>query len=278
MYAKTIQKRKTLVENLLGPGATTADMPWLKPFTLDSPNILVTLYELFSPGYPCPFAERVGVLGDGGKWVCGMKYLELVKGADCIVYSFGVASDISFEQEIHERTQCLIRTFDIEIPNKNVVEEMSKMPRLDFVLGGLAVHDRIHMSHADCMEARGGVCNDQEKFQESNFLSLPSIMKFYGDEHLSILKIDIEGAEWDVLESLLAVEGQELPFSQLLVEFHRETHLVDERKAVKVFEGLEKRGFRIFSSEANPWHALKNYEFSFVHPDKAHVFDIPWYG
>jgi len=32
--------------------------------------------------------ERLGALGDGGKWICGLS--RLVEKPDCIVYSFGV--------------------------------------------------------------------------------------------------------------------------------------------------------------------------------------------
>ena len=40
--------------------------------------------------------ERVGRMGDGGKWVCGMSRYEQLAPKKCIVYSFGVQTESSF--------------------------------------------------------------------------------------------------------------------------------------------------------------------------------------
>jgi hypothetical protein len=34
--------------------------------------------------------QRIGTLGDGGKWVCGMERIE--KKRDCVIYSVGTPS------------------------------------------------------------------------------------------------------------------------------------------------------------------------------------------
>lgn len=41
--------------------------------------------------------ERVGRMGDGGKWVCGMShYVNFPKNKQCVIYSFGVRDESSF--------------------------------------------------------------------------------------------------------------------------------------------------------------------------------------
>lgn len=50
-------------------------------------------------------------------------------------------------------------------------------------------------------------------------LSLPSMMKMGGHSWLSILKIDIEGAEFDVIDSWHR-KNYNIPANQLLFEFH----------------------------------------------------------
>merc|ERR1711924_42817 len=50
--------------------------------------------------------------------------------------------------------------------------------------------------------------------------SLRSLMAELRHSHIDILKLDVEGAEWGVLEGWYG-EGRELPVSQLVVEFHR---------------------------------------------------------
>ena len=44
--------------------------------------------DFFIPSFQCPHhVERIGVLGDGGKWVCGVE--RLAKQEKCVIYSFG---------------------------------------------------------------------------------------------------------------------------------------------------------------------------------------------
>ena len=45
-----------------------------------------------------------GRIGDGGKWVCGMRMLQEMK--HCLVYSLGSQGDTSFEDEFLDRTIC----------------------------------------------------------------------------------------------------------------------------------------------------------------------------
>ncbi|KAJ0164488.1 hypothetical protein CTA2_879 [Colletotrichum tanaceti] len=51
------------------------------------------------PFYNCPWdVERIGRMGDGGKWVCGMSRYEnyYPKDPGCIIYSLGVRDESSF--------------------------------------------------------------------------------------------------------------------------------------------------------------------------------------
>lgn len=92
-----------------------------------------TIWDFTPASYGCPHEmERIGRMGDGGKWVCGMsKYIELSKKQKCVVYSFGVRDESSFgtipnpsilqstsanisltEEELLERTNCEIWAYD----------------------------------------------------------------------------------------------------------------------------------------------------------------------
>lgn len=54
------------------------------------------IWDFYTPDYNCPLLkERVGRLGDGGKWVCGLR--ALLEDRPCLIYSLGSAGDISFE-------------------------------------------------------------------------------------------------------------------------------------------------------------------------------------
>ena len=44
--------------------------------------------DFFIPAFQCPHhVERIGTLGDGGKWTCGMD--RIAKQDKCVIYSFG---------------------------------------------------------------------------------------------------------------------------------------------------------------------------------------------
>jgi hypothetical protein len=65
------------------------------------------LWDWYTPYWPCADRERIGRTGDGGKWVCGMRKLREIE--PCIVYSYGINSDVSFETELLDRTKCMYR-------------------------------------------------------------------------------------------------------------------------------------------------------------------------
>lgn len=74
--------------------------------------------------------------------------------------------------------------------------------------------------------------------------TLKAFMTELGHEYLDILKIDIEGAEYDVLEGL--IHDNFMPFTQLLVEYHDRFLKGEERKQQRhanLLAGLQKAGF-----------------------------------
>jgi hypothetical protein len=45
--------------------------------------------DLFVPAFRCPHhLQRIGVVGDGGKWACGVA--RVAKQEKCVIYSFGL--------------------------------------------------------------------------------------------------------------------------------------------------------------------------------------------
>lgn len=61
------------------------------------------------PNLYCNNLVRIGNTADGGKWVCR----PWLTRRNCIVYSFGVGNDISFEQEmIKLNPRCNIFSYD----------------------------------------------------------------------------------------------------------------------------------------------------------------------
>ena len=78
-----------------------------------------------------------------------------------------------------------------------------------------------------------------------------------GHNHIDILKIDIEEAEFDVLGELVASfadKNQPLPFSQLQLEIHAWHQHAEFPYFLKWWESLEAAGLRPFWFEPNLIH------------------------
>ena len=79
-------------------------------------------------------------------------------------------------------------------------------------------------------------------------------MRERGHTWVDLLKIDAEGAEWEVLESLVAGRGTSdppLPIGQAQFEFHVGWGDHGPQEAVNILEALDDAGMRVFHVEEN---------------------------
>jgi len=167
---------------------------------------------------------------------------------DSVVYSFGVGQDASFDVELIERFGVTVHAFD---PTPGSIEwvEKNRLPSA-FILHkyGLAATDGDvtfylpenpnHISHSMLEEASKGAGAITVPVK-----CLKTIMRELGHDSIDVLKMDIEGAEYQVLDALVA---SEIRPRQILVEFHHrltEAGIATTRKAV---EGLTAAGYRLF--------------------------------
>lgn len=232
---------------------------------LETQNTLVfqktpDIWFLYEPLWACPDIELVGNFHDGVKWVCGLRRMR--KG--CIVYSFGSNGDDQWESDILKKTSCEVFTFD---PTMSLEKEKMLSPSVhkNFLGIGLAKYDGVMKI--------GGI--------EREVRNLRTIMEDLKHERIDILKVDIEGAEYDVFEELFSSGFPDV--DQILVEVHAFAHLQQLNKAGGVvqnpsklrvrldrfFEILEKAGFRLFHKEINvlwsrPMYSNMGIEYAFI--------------
>ncbi|KAL3423526.1 hypothetical protein PVAG01_05273 [Phlyctema vagabunda] len=192
-----------------------------------------SVWDLVPASYNCPWEiERIGRMGDGGKWVCGMSRYEKNTETPCILYSFGIQNESSFEQEMLERTNCEIFGYDFS------VAEFGKALKPEF-------QARAHFTQA-------GISGTSKPNEHPPFYSIQDLMAQNGHTYIDILKIDVETSEFDTMVSLNQVAKEEFPIGQMLIELHlftsqnmRMAHFLDW------WEMLEGRGLRPTWTEPN---------------------------
>jgi len=197
-----------------------------------------TLWDVFLPAFPCPWeVERVGRMGDGGKFTCGLPRIREKRGKKCVVYSFGVERESSWEAEILERSDCEIYMYDFSVSTFG--------PQLQAM--DPAMSSRAHFFQY-------GIGGKDEVVDGHQFFTLASLMKMNGHDWIDILKVDVEGAEFKMLPDVVADFGNgNLPFGQLLLEIHAERteHAYATQEFGAWWKMLEDAGLRPFFSELN---------------------------
>ncbi|KAJ7147281.1 methyltransferase domain-containing protein [Mycena filopes] len=192
-YQEAVKERKASIARI-GPNAVAFPAPF---------SAFYTLWDLFAPVFSCPFEVwRVGTMGDGGKWVCGLQ--RATQQPNCVIYSMGVERQSSFEQEVLRQSErCQVYGFDFS------VSQWGPELRAD-----IAVNSRAHFYPWKM----GGVDNHAASPKEYSF---QGIMKELGHDFVDIWKIDIEGSEFSALEAVIkSFKGRPLPFGQMEIELH----------------------------------------------------------
>ena len=194
---------------------------------------------------------------DGQKAVCLDRDVA-PRPRKCLVYSFGVNYDWSFE-DLMEKYGCEIFAFD---PSTNATEDYNRTSMAHFYRIGLA--DRNHIDPVKHWKMR-------------TLKTIYSDLLNHTGRIIDYLKIDIETSEWTVLPEILA-SGMFSKVRQLAIEFHwpgDEGSLETYRSLTATVKALEDAGMVRFDSKPNPWcpawaTALDDYEGPVC-------FEIAWY-
>ena len=195
-----------------------------------------------------PVETRVPMVRHGSEYG-GWRICPNGISADSVVYSFGIGTDISFDRSLIETYGLTVDAFD-PTPASIAWLKAQPLPRqFRWQELGIAAYDGRatffppadpgHVSHSVVQPVgsdRQGIDVDVRR--------LSSIMSGLGHERIDVLKLDIEGAEYEVLDDILA--GDVRP-TQLLVEFHHRVAGIGVERTRRAVAGLKAAGYRIFS-------------------------------
>jgi FkbM family methyltransferase len=179
-----------------------------------------------------------------------------------IVYSFGVGEDISFDKAIIDQFGVVVYAFDPTPKSIDWINGQDLPERFHFYDFGIGSSDRLskfyppqnpnHVSHSIIKKSR-------KKPSEPITVQLhrlETIMKMLDHDNVSILKMDIEGAEYEVIDDLY--HSSNLDISQILVEFHHFLPGITYRKTRNAIKKLNKCGYSLFNI------SKRGYEYSFI--------------
>ncbi len=201
----------------------------------------------------------ITMLGSGGgAWATWLDGVD----ADSVVYAFGAGTDISFDLDLHARTGAEVHIFDPTPRSIEWVRQQVLPEGVHFHDFGVGAADgtvtfypprRESSSHFSPVRRYAGGSVDGEIVAEVR--SLRSIMDRLGHARIDVLKIDIEGGEYDVIDSMLA---DDVPVSQLLVEYHHAYATSPLSRTVASLRALTAAGYSCFNISP------RTYEFSLV--------------
>ncbi len=178
-----------------------------------------------------------------------------------VVYSFGVGRNLTWDNEMIRHFGVTIHAFD---PTPGAVEwaTTTRLPdNVHFHPVGIAAYDgtlkvyppptkrTVHYSSINRARAA------EEDAIEVPVKRLATIAGELGHDRVDVLKLDIDGSEYEVLPDMLACG---LPINQILLEFHHNFRGVRFEDTLQAIESLRAHGFGIFDT------SRRGLEFSFL--------------
>ncbi len=196
------------------------------------------------------FREDVGQnkVFSGGWW-----YDPTLLDASSIVYSFGVGDTIDFDLELIERTRATVHAFDPTPVSLETLSAASLPPLFRFHQVAAAADDGV-------LRLYPGVRKDgslsktmytlvEDERSRNAMIEVPaktvaSICEEMAHDTVDLVKLDIEGAEYTVIDQMLA---SGLRPRQLLVEFHHRHSGKGVEGTIELVDRIREAGYRIFA-------------------------------
>ena len=186
----------------------------------------------------------------GGFFICpDMLISAFKKDQERIIYSAGVGEDISFDQALLEEFHCKIFAFDPTPKSINWIQQQ-KIPNgflfFPYGIGDKTEKKPFYLPKNETHVSGSIFTHENISLENTIFVqmkSLEDIAKEHQHTYIDILKMDIEGSEFALIENF----PKNIVFGQIAIEFH-ERFLPTEkfllRKSLKI---LKQNGYYCFA-------------------------------
>ena len=206
--------------------------------------------------------ERVWYGNTYGGFFVAPKFLN----ADSIVYSFGIGEDISFDTHVLENHSCSVFGFDPTPKSIGWIHNQSLPDGFVFHDYGLDLKSGtavFYLPENDSHVSGSVIQQDnvsKDKAVEVKMKTFSDIASSLGHQRVDLLKMDIEGSEYAVLDDVIS---SKIPITQICIEFH-DRFFPKPSKSIEAMAKLRAAGFRIFGVSDS------FEEISLIHEDHCH--------
>lgn len=216
--------------------------------------------KLTKLGVETSFCKNSKLFGGDHGWVLDESKIS----EDSVIYSVGVGSNIDFDIALIKRFNLVVHAFDPTPRSIEWVENQSITKNFKFYPLGLGGKDGTMNFFPPARESSTHF-SPVKRYDEGDgdlitapVKSLTSIASDLGHNHIDLLKMDIEGAEYEVIDSL---QTSKITVDQILVEFHHMYKGIPIERTIDAIEKLKEIGFELFNI------SQRTYEFSFIRKD-----------
>ena len=170
--------------------------------------------------------------------------------SNSIVFSFGVGEDISFDSALIKKYNLNVYAFDPTPKSIDFIMKQMPIKNFSFYPFGISKESdkKTFYLPKDSNHISGSLHQtdivDHNNSLNLDFKSLNDILKDIQIKHIDILKMDIEGSEYDVIDSILSLD---IVIKQILIEFHPQMFENGRKLTRNSFKNLEYKGFTCFA-------------------------------
>lgn len=181
---------------------------------------------------------------------CGFYIVENQLSNNSVVYSFGIGEDISFDEELIAKYGCSICAYDPTPKSKTFIEKKKPSSLFRYYDCGIADYDgkmKFYLPENDDYVScttynRWGYDENKKKPIEVEVKKLSTLMLENGHTYIDLLKMDIEGSEYAVIDNILK---DKIEIKQICVEVHHRFEGIGIAKTKDLVRKLNENGYYI---------------------------------
>jgi FkbM family methyltransferase len=184
-----------------------------------------------------------------GGWMCDASAFT----SDTIIYDVGLGEDTSWDEGIIKKYDLQVWGYDptpkskahvdARFPTRSGILRLPTRAKFHYVPEGLSTSKGVKTftkpKNPNHVSMRAGNVKGLGATIDVNVNTLENWMKSNGHTRIDVLKLDIEGSEYDVLEDF--IQRDYFPFDQLLVEWHFRWDSIPTARHKNVLKGLKSK-------------------------------------